>query len=166
MAGVTASASGCSGDQHDKRLFITRATFPGSLGGLIGADGQCGSFATAAGAGGTWKAWLSDTTTNALDRIADVGPWVDMTGRRVFRDKAQLMGFPDIAITTDETGKMWGDYYWTGTLLGGSKSAANCTDWTNGSSGEGTAGAISTDQWTDSGARPCSDSRRIVCFEQ
>jgi hypothetical protein len=149
-------------------VFVTRASFPGSLGGLVGADAQCASFAAAAGMAGNWKAWLSDSTTDALERIVDVGPWLDVQGARVFRDKAQLMGFPDVNLHVDETGGEANGAYWTGTLLGGGKSSNDCEDWTNGAPAEGTMGATSSaDRWTDMGSLyPCGESLRLLCFQQ
>ncbi|MEI8230171.1 MAG: DUF4215 domain-containing protein [Candidatus Peregrinibacteria bacterium] len=46
----------------------------GQLGGLAGADRMCGERAAEAGLQGRWMAVLSDSTTNARDRIRIVGP--------------------------------------------------------------------------------------------
>jgi hypothetical protein len=165
---ISIAAAGCSssGDPH-KRVFVTRATFAGNFGGLVGADAQCNSFAVAAGLRGTWRAWLSDSATNALDRMADVGPWVDMKGNRVFRDKAQMMGFPDIGVAFNETQGMIASTVWTGTVLGGSKATSHCGDWTGGGDRQGITGnAITPDSWTDAGPRSCTDSHSLLCFEE
>jgi hypothetical protein len=170
LTGLVTSAAGCSGSGSSgqfKRVFATRAGFPGNFGGLTAADTQCNNFAAAAAVGGTWKAWLSDSATNALDRIIDVGPWTDMKGARIFRDKTQLMGFPEAAVTIDETGQRTARSYWTGTLLGGTKSTYTCSDWTsNAINAAGTTGASGTDIWTDGGTSPCSSSYALLCLEQ
>jgi hypothetical protein len=175
VAAVMVASTACSnsnaapgGPGGGKRVFVTRALFPGSMGGLVGGDAQCESFAAAAGMAGTWKAWLSDSATDALERIADVGPWLDVHGARVFRDKAQLMGFPDVNLNVDETGGAATGVYWTGTMLGGGKSPNNCADWTDGATAQATFGDTSSaDRWTDTGPlRLCSESLRLLCFEQ
>src|SRR5262245_51629174 len=65
-----------------KRVFVTAGSWNGNLkaagagsDGLDGANKLCQGAATTAGLGGTWVAWLSDSTHDAKDRIADVGPW-------------------------------------------------------------------------------------------
>jgi len=170
LMGLVTSAAGCSGSgssAQSKRLFVTRASFPGNFGGLTAADTQCNNFAAAAAVGGTWKAWLSDSATNALDRITDVGPWTDMQGARIFRDKTELMGFPEAGVAIDETGQRASRSYWTGTLLGGTKSTFTCGNWTsNAIDGAGTSGVSNTDKWTDDGTLPCISSYALLCFEQ
>ena len=52
-----------------KRVFVTSTTYKGNLGGLAGADAKCQTRANAASLGGTWKAWLSDSTTSAASRL-------------------------------------------------------------------------------------------------
>src|SRR5688572_16359693 len=52
-----------------KRIFITQATFQGSLasgGGLTGGDAACSAAAQAASLGGSWTAWLSTSTVDAI----------------------------------------------------------------------------------------------------
>ena len=50
---------------------MTSSSWNGNLGGLSGADAKCQQAANATGLGGTWVAWLSDSTHNAKDRIPD-----------------------------------------------------------------------------------------------
>jgi hypothetical protein len=72
--------------QH-KRVFVTAAGYRGDFGGVTGGDTICNTTAVAANLDGTWKAWLSDSTTNAIDRIDDVGPWYLLNGKVVFNNK-------------------------------------------------------------------------------
>jgi hypothetical protein len=83
--------------QNPMTFFIT-SKGPGdgaNLGGLTGADKHCQNLATAAGAGGTWRAYLSATVAdgqpavNARDRIGK-GPWYNAKGVRVADDVADL----------------------------------------------------------------------------
>ena len=78
-------------------FFLTSAG-PGSgaaLGGLEGADAYCQSLADAAGASGTWQAYLSVAATadaaavNARDRIGS-GPWLNQALVQVASDVANL----------------------------------------------------------------------------
>ena len=83
--------------QNPMTFFIT-SKGPGdgaNLGGLAGADKHCQNLATAAGAGNTWRAYLSTTAAdgqpavNARDRIGK-GPWYNAKGVRVADDVADL----------------------------------------------------------------------------
>ncbi len=95
-----AACGSLSGGKPGMGFFVTSAG-PGKgadLGGLAGADRQCQTLATAAGAGGrTWRAYLSqqpDGATpgvNARDRIGK-GPWMNAKGVVVATDVEQLHG--------------------------------------------------------------------------
>jgi hypothetical protein len=67
--------------------------YGGDLGGLAGADAICTRIAEAALPGsGTkgWKAFLSTTTVNAIERIG-TGPWYDRNAQLVASDTAGLL---------------------------------------------------------------------------
>ncbi len=67
-------------------------TYDGEV-GVLGADEICKTIAERSmpGAGSKdWKAFLSTSTENAIDRIAG-GPWFDRLGRLVAADKAALL---------------------------------------------------------------------------
>lgn len=52
------------------RLFVTSESYNGNLGGLAGADAKCNLEAQAAGfTSGSWKALLSDSATDARERV-------------------------------------------------------------------------------------------------
>ena len=70
--------------QNQMTFFATSAGsgMGGNLGGLAGADKHCQTLAKAAGAGGTWRAYLSTQgagAVNARDRIGK-GPWRNAKG--------------------------------------------------------------------------------------
>jgi hypothetical protein len=81
---VSNSGDGCvRGDV----LFTNNVTFvsaptitPGTLGGFVPADAACQAEADAAGLPGTYVAWLSTSTTNAIDRLAGSRGWVRADG--------------------------------------------------------------------------------------
>jgi hypothetical protein len=152
-----------------KRIFVTSGTFNGNLGGLTGADGLCGT--AAASLGGSWKAWLSDGTHDAIDRITDVGPWYLVNGTKVFDNKAALTGNPLVAIDVTENNTAAGGAAalpWTGTNSGGTKNGSTCTNWTDGAAGNGECGsaASATSTWTANSALPCSIPYSLYCLEQ
>jgi hypothetical protein len=174
-----------------KRIFTTRSTYTGDLrtagsgtSGLDGADKLCALNATAANRGGAWKAWLSDSQTNALDRINDVGPWylVDET-TLVFNNKANLQTSPVTGIEMDEAGNVdgWGNIIvvWTGTGLGGLKKLYTnhdqtwCGDWTTSTNCTAAAGPVFGDLqkadvgWTEDTAFNIATGRgHLYCIEQ
>jgi hypothetical protein len=70
--------------QNQMTFFATSvgSGMGGNLGGLAGADKHCQTLAKAAGAGGTWRAYLSTQgagAVNARDRIGK-GPWRNAKG--------------------------------------------------------------------------------------
>jgi hypothetical protein len=63
-------------------VFVTsQPVFVGRFGSLAVADAACRQFASAAGLPGSYVAWLSTSTTNAIDRIAGARGWVRPDGR-------------------------------------------------------------------------------------
>ncbi len=157
-----------------KRVFITSAEPTGSLGGLTGADALCTTTAAPLG-GGPWKAWLSTTTVNAIDRITGSGPWFDTTGVVAFASRAQLSTMPAVSLWYDETGDfLSSDKIWTGTGFGGTYLAAltgttPCAEWTSGAmSGQAKVGQVgrSDAAWTAQSNTTCDQPSHLICFEQ
>ncbi len=77
-----AQPDGSKDPDHDAvaRVFVTATTYaPQSLGGgatgFAGADGFGANAAAAASLGGKWVAWLSTSSTDAIDRVTGDGPW-------------------------------------------------------------------------------------------
>jgi hypothetical protein len=177
-AGMICDGNGnCAGP---KRIFVTSATFQGNLmtvgggaTGLAGADTLCAVAATQANLGGTWKAWLSDGATNAIDRITGIGPWVLVgTGAMAFTDKANLMTAPLVPINRDEHGAQLaagnGVYAWTATGNGGTFSQLDCYEWTSPKVGDfGNVGNPNgTSDWTASNGAYCDGAYHLYCLEQ
>jgi hypothetical protein len=62
----------------------------GNIGGLAGADAKCAALAEEAGAVGfTWRAYLSSSEVDAIDRIGD-GPWYNAEADLVAADLTSL----------------------------------------------------------------------------
>jgi hypothetical protein len=155
-----------------KRIFVTSQTYDGNFGGLSGADETCTIKASALG--GSWRAWISDDSTSAFDRIADVGPWYLLDGTtRVFNDRAGLRGTPLAAIDIDDQRNKHNQFVWTGTAVGGTAlTGYTCSNWTTGAeAGVAAFGDASTPgDWTNSGApdlvSACNVARALICLEQ
>jgi hypothetical protein len=175
------------GSGNQKRMFVTSSAFTANLAkqggkttGLAGADHLCNNAAQAAQLGGAWRAWLSDSAHDAIDRINDVGPWLNVTKTVVlFPNWAALTQSPDEVLwsyLTDEYGQMISlAYVWTGTGAGGhvasySTDSVTCADWTDdvGTYGEGWVGTVGygAANWTDAQAEPCYQSYSLYCIEQ
>ena len=156
------------------RVFVTSATTDGDLGGIAGADATCNGLASSAGLGGSWVAWLSTTTLDAVDRLTPgSGPFVRaVDGTKIADDIADLTdGSLDVAIEDDENGTNVGsDPVWTATAADGLyKGTGDCNGWTSNSSTFraeiGNSGS-STTLWTTRRTRACDFSTaRLYCFE-
>ena len=138
-------------------FFVTSATsVTGNLGGLAGADATCQQLARAAGAGRTWRAYLSvqsDPTNgnrpmSARDRIG-AGPWYNANGLLVAGSVAELHARTgEASAFVDERGRRINGQ-WTGSpspnehdILTGSNAdgtlaaGLTCGDWMSGSAGD------------------------------
>ncbi|HYC57722.1 MAG TPA: hypothetical protein VEL28_22545 [Candidatus Binatia bacterium] len=152
------------------RVFVTSTAYDSNLGGLAGADAKCATRASSAGLGGTWVAWLSTTTVNAIDRINDY-VYVNMLDQTVFANKGQLTtnGAISNPIQYDENAALSVANVWTATSRYGQKAPiVTCQDWA-GYSGSGSTGTSSRKDsgWSAAGSLPCGGNfGRLYCFEQ
>jgi hypothetical protein len=161
-----------------KRIFVTAQSYPGNLvktaGGTMGlasADSLCGQAASGAHLGGSWKAWLSDGSHNAIDRIADVAPWQLVgSGATAFTRKADLAAMPAVSINLDETGSQVGAgaYAWTATDTKGLFSMLDCYDWTSSNPGDfGNMGNPNgLGDWSQATGLGCNGAYHLYCLEQ
>ena len=190
----TYSKVGVSGgcNTHDcigphKHVFTTSNMYTGnsvaeagsSGSGIDAADELCQKAAVNAGRNGTWKAWISDNNNNAIDRIADVGPWY-LEGANeyiVFENKAAMTQNPLRTIDHDEFGDMIsydpqiiGNKVWTGTYSDGTNSGLNCGNWAfSDTQFDGQAGdyGLNDVRWTNTTTpRGCYWQNHLYCFEQ
>ncbi len=128
---VFASSAVGDGNLSDWQPFAGAAT------GVAAGDAICQSLATSAGFTGTFKAWLSDDSTNAIDHVTGTGPWVLPDGIPVIASLTDLTtGNMFTAINeTDKGTYLHEDRAWTGTEADGTEAiGANgpetCTQWT------------------------------------
>ena len=146
----------------------------GGATGLAAGDAICQYLAAEAGLDepGSFKAWLSDGTANAIDRFTYDGPWIRVDGVRIANNQADLTdGELLSALNVDEDGKYLANYgVWTGTSTSGLNNGDHCAGWTSADGlVSGTFGIVNeTDaEWTEDWDRACSDGGgRLYCFSQ
>lgn len=162
-----------------KRVFVTSATYTGvAIAGISGADAKCAARATAGGLGGTYKAWIADSTATSAPATRFTQATVpyrmiDSKNRRIADNWLDLVdGNLNTGIVYDETGAFVNSGgIWTNVKTDGTQnSAANtCSNWSanTGVPVIGYTGNISAG-WTNAGAGVnCSTSNhRLLCFEQ
>lgn len=136
MAGICAGGADKCGLYNS--VFTTNTAFDAAFGGVVGADALCQEAALTADLGGTYMAWLSDSTNDALTRVQAAsagGGYVRPDGQLV---ATNLLGFAEgrivyppntsasgIAIDADAE-------VWSATNLGGGRVIdAHCDDWTS-----------------------------------
>lgn len=142
---------------HIKELSGSDKGFGGDLryknaaSGLLGADAICQEMARRVGFGAkTWKAYLSSSQENAIDRIGE-GPWYDHAGKLVAEDKGGLTSgdrpaggccdngtydelgtFHDGKTDLNNDGKDDDDHdTMTATKADGTYAGFSCEDWTS-----------------------------------
>jgi hypothetical protein len=152
-----------------QRVFVTSAQFPGFIdnlaGGVTGADLKC---AQAAG-GGTWRAWLSDDSIDAIDRVLGSGPWLRMDGQVAFARRPNEL--PMVKLNLDEHAVDVGPNarVWTGTGSNGRLLAGqDCLSWSSVSGmdgGEYGEADVVLGGWTDFQSQACNTSAHLYCFE-
>jgi len=170
--------------------FVTSTTYTANLGGIAGADAKCQARANAAGLPGTFKAWISDSTTDAYCHIhnltgkkaakcglADLpvaaGPWnrTDGTPFAPTIDKltASIVYTP---LIYDEFGVSHPSFSnsFTNTDVSGvfQVGYTACADWTDGISvaSLATGGIVqSTIRWAAGYASSCNANLPLICLQ-
>jgi hypothetical protein len=138
--------------------------------GVEVADADCTNAGQMYG-GGQWRAWLSSSAVNAIDRIVDVGPWYRLDQQtKLFENRVGIAQGP-LAPIEDPTNTNAGvrRLFWTGTQLDGTATSANCTDWTAYVGGvTATVGRTDTTGpgWIEPTLQSCSTYLSLLCFEQ
>lgn len=145
------------------QIFITPTTYNGNLGGLSGADTRCQTEAGALGYAGSWKAVMSDSSTNAKDRLTITYPVVRASG-------GTTVDSTDLWDGSLENNLGASQDYWTGTDPDGTAHANTCSDWTSFSSGDDGAtgwGASTNSGWIKAVTTyDCSSTRHLACVDQ
>lgn len=161
-----------------KKVFVTSSNSFGELGlwkeagsstGIAAGDAICQNLAAKAGLpmAANYKAWLSDTVTNASTRLTSNGPWVRIDGVRIADDLADMIdGNLFSSINVDENGNYKAFGVWTGTAPAGQKASDTCGNWLNISANGVKGRPINTDSnWTEDVTNGCSANGALYCFE-
>ncbi|MBI4821384.1 MAG: hypothetical protein HY791_34310 [Deltaproteobacteria bacterium] len=143
------------------------------------ADEDCTSGAERTGLGGLWRAWLSSSEIDAIDRVSDVGPWYRLDRKTLlFASKAELAEGPRTRIDPTEQTEDWescarsgscGLTFWSGTDLYGRRTSDNCLDWTvYNRPAIATVGRadVSGPSWVAASSILCSAYLALLCIEQ
>ena len=155
------------------RIFYLRN---GTLGKLVDsavtragvdiADDACITAAGDRGLGGTWRAWLSSSTSDAIDRIDDAAPWY-RTDRAtlLFATKAELAAGPRAPIEPPVGEPL---LFWSGTSRDGTRTTATCDDWTEYLEPIATVGRADATgaEWAVPEPLSCSLYLALLCIEQ
>lgn len=122
---------------------------------------------------GDYVAWISDSTRDAVVRIAGDGTFVNAGGELLAVDRASLVTPPYLlsGITYMENGAEVGAVkrFWTGTDRHGEATLPNCADWTTVTGQDGAAGHVfeSGTEWSEYGnSRDCLRITKLVCIQQ
>jgi hypothetical protein len=161
------------------RVFVTNQTYNGALGGHAGADTTCQTLATGAGLGGTWMAWISDSTSSPSQRFSmpTLGYYL-LDGTLVAASWTALTkSGPAHPIDVTETGASLlgastdASKTWTATLTTGVLGTASCNDF--GSYAVAHTGQVGhctgtgTINWTSGyTSETCDVPNHLYCFEQ
>jgi hypothetical protein len=158
------------------RVFLSSTLYDGNLGGLVGADAKCQGLAAAAGLPGTYKVWLSDSTSAPISRfVPSSGPYRLVNGTTVATSFADLTdGMLLAPINVTETGGSIGaaNLVWAHTRSDGSPGGVknqHCVNWSSNASGStGDSGyALATGpQWTTFFFNTCDLQLHLYCFQQ
>lgn len=151
-------------------IFVTSASYPGSLGGLTGADQKCQLLANANGTvtkplAASWKVLLNGNNatvagTTYYDTSSSENLIATATG-------GNLVGTASItnAIKYDENGTAYsGQYVWTG------YDGNSCSDWLDDTNfifgGFGSTSDTSSQWFAYNNDAPCSDTYHLYCVQQ
>jgi hypothetical protein len=168
-------SGGAAGATTHKRVFVTPAMYSGALGSLAAADAFCASSAAAHELSGRYVGWISDATTNAYDRISEVGPWYTTGGKLAFASKAALLDAPEADLFDEwavaaSGGAAPAVVVWSGTDAAGVATTENCDGWANAtaSATATTGSALGNDHAWGGGGPPlrCDGKAALICFEQ
>ena len=167
---------GCKLCTKDRIVFASSVRYQGfALDGLFGADQRCRMLAAIAMLPnfGTYRAWLSDSTTSAADRfLHSRGRYILVNGLVVANDWDDLIdGTLSNPINTTEFSEIPnGTCAWTGTLANGQTAfgSSSCDDWDGGDDlqegGRGVGDQLDN-WWSFISHGPCGSECALYCFE-
>ena len=154
-------------------VFVTTPTIvPGALGGLAQADAICQASADQSALPGTYIAWLSTSTVNAIDRLAGSRGWVRTDGTPFADQPSDLVAgtvWSPISLLADGSEQVFADpVVITGTTAAGVAATTTCGNWTS-MTGTFTQGFLTATSaaWSEAvvaDATVCNVAARLYCF--
>ncbi len=164
---IALMASGAAA--QTSRVFISKNPVPMPT-GPADATATCNTLASNESLGGTWVAWLSDSSTDAVDQLTlGSGPFnLVGSGTKIADDIADLTDSSiDAIIDRAEDGSaVAGQFTWTGTSPDGTAYTVTCDDWTNTATNGMTGhSGFANDDWTFFNNANCATTRGLYCFE-
>jgi hypothetical protein len=142
---------------------VTSAGYNGAFGGLADADAICATHAANAGHSGTFVAYLSTSTDNAIKRIQDARGWVRTDGLPVADLPSDITnGRLFYPIRLDENkADVGAALVWTGSGTTGVHDVS-CNDWTINSGPSGAYGQADANSapFTNFGMMGCAGVNR------
>ncbi len=156
-----------------KRAFVSSASYSANFGGYLYADVACQNHAAAAGLGGTWMAWVSDSTSSPSVRFTRAAAYRRVDGTLIAASWAGLTSGTLVnSVSTNEYGVPVGvAEVWTATFPNGTYAGGSCANFTsNSNSAPYTYVGISdrsTSDWTTVYLQFCDrPGVHLYCFEQ
>jgi hypothetical protein len=175
--GIEATGEGEGNDgvgTNEYRIFVTSSTTDGDMGGLAGADTLCTNAANSAGLSRNYKALLSTSSTDAVNRLNFTGPiyvvsqgvktLIAGSGSELWNDNTNN----GARIDKDENGLTVSGSVWTGTNSDGTLFTSQaCSDWTS-TAAVGWTGSTDQfdDRWVESTSGTCVSEFHIYCVSQ
>lgn len=161
----------------EHRLFVSSSGTNGNIGGITAADTICANLAKAAGLTRTYKSILSDSTSDASNRISISGSVYNFSSESdsiiIASSETAFWGTNSQnlsnAVTYDENYSSYSGNVWSGSTFSGSADFDHCNNWSSNSAAvDGNAGASSqkNDQWIDNTTSTCDSNLRIYCISQ
>jgi len=167
QASTNASAEDSTGPSSGTNIvFVTSTTTSANFGNLEAADTICNQLAQAAGLAGTYVAWLSDSSQDAITRVGSASGWVRTDGRVFARDRNALVSaqisYPPLLNETGALVTPTGvDFVFTGTDGTGVRVPETCNDWQSIANED-----IGHFGYPDGGGGVWSSSGNVVCNAQ
>lgn len=167
--GVCDGGGACAAARY---VFVTAAAFNANFGNTMMADKTCQTAADAAGLGGTWLSWTSDSQSSPTTRFTkSLVPYKRLDESIVANNFTELaLGQLAHAIDIAEDKSTQSQVpVWTGTKATGIHTGASCGNWaltsTSSMGTVGFAGSTSA-EWTNSKTLACNNTAHLYCFQQ
>jgi hypothetical protein len=176
MCGNICASGECMGRQCTRVAFVTSEQYAPHFMVLGYADARCQELSEAAGLPGEFVAFLSDSETDARDRVPRDVRYARVDGELIvetLNDYFMTTSELEVPVSVDELGNELTagpeDDVWTGSTVGGTADHT-CNDWTGGSVNVRYGSATyTTAPWISDGAHVCNDDptpmARFYCFQ-